>query len=331
MDAKLFDEPARLSALERYCVLDSQPEPAFERITSLVRSVLDVPIAAVSLVGRDRQWFKSITGFDLTQTPRDVAFCAHTVLSREPMLITDAMQDARFQANPLVTGAPGIRSYAGVPLPSHDGYNLGSLCAIDTRARQFTDPQVEILRNFGSLVVGELELRTIAQCDFVTGVLTRRAFIDGANGAIANFRRHCRSSALVVFDIDRFKAINDTFGHRIGDDVLKTVAARCEATLRPDDMIGRAGGEEFVVCLPQANAQQAMACAERLRLAVERVAVGPIAAGQITASFGVTPLADGDSFDTWFARADAAMYLSKARGRNRCSMAPPGQESRAAA
>ena len=116
LDPKLMDEPARLAALNRYEVLDTPREPSFDRITDLVRSILGVPISAVSLVDTDRQWFKSLAGLDATQTSRDVAFCAHTIRQRAPLIIADAQEDERFRDNPLVTGDPNIRSYAGIPL-----------------------------------------------------------------------------------------------------------------------------------------------------------------------------------------------------------------------
>ncbi|TPG14670.1 sensor domain-containing diguanylate cyclase [Sphingomonas koreensis] len=318
MDARLTDEAARLCALDRYQVLNTPPEAGFERLTGLVCTVLDVPISAVSLIDRERQWFKSVRGLSATETPRDISFCAHTIMAREPLTIADATLDPRFAANPLVTGAPNIRSYAGVPLSTPDGYNLGSLCAIDTRARVFSDAQIALLCDFGALAVEELELRTIARRDFVTGAMTRRAFAAGVGREIDRFTRHGRPSSLVVFDIDHFKAINDRFGHQVGDEVLKAMAQACATGLRPGDLFGRVGGEEFAVCLPDTDLPTALARAEQLRARVNRMVVRNADFPRVTASFGVATLGESETYAEWFDRADAAMYDAKRNGRDQC-------------
>ncbi|MDB5658257.1 MAG: diguanylate cyclase [Cypionkella sp.] len=136
-DRKLADEEGRLEALRRYDVLDTPPEAPFDRLTELVRSVLGVPIAAVTLVDAERQWFKSIAGLNACETSLEISFCAHAIKKREPLVISDATLDMRFAKNPLVTGDPWIRSYLGIPLETPDGYNVGALCAIDTKPRTF--------------------------------------------------------------------------------------------------------------------------------------------------------------------------------------------------
>ena len=135
--ASLDDEAGRIAALHRANILDTAPEESFEKITSLIRTVLGVPIAVVSLVDTDRQWFKSAQGCDSRETPRSISFCTHTIQQRAPFIIEDAWADPRFAGSPLVTGEPRVRAYAGVPLRSAEGYNLGALCAIDTAPRSF--------------------------------------------------------------------------------------------------------------------------------------------------------------------------------------------------
>lgn len=317
-DAKLSDEEGRLAALERYCVLDSAPEQSFDRITALVKAVLGAPICAVSLIDRNRQWFKSIKGHDAAETPRDVAFCAHTILAREPLVVPDAAADPRFAGSALVTGAPFVRAYAGVPLTSPDGYNLGALCVKDTRPRAFGPSEVEILRHFAALVVNELELRTLAREDDLTGALTRRAMTAAMEQELTRIRRYGRSGALILFDLDHFKAINDGFGHPVGDQVLKAAGHCCAMHLRPSDSFGRMGGEEFAVLLPETGLDEARGCAERLRRALEN---GRVCDPRVrfTASFGLAVCDEGiDSVDQWLAEADAALYAAKRSGRNRC-------------
>src|SRR6266700_2520769 len=153
-------EPERLTALRRYCVLDTAPEPAFDRLTRVVRHIFDVPTVLVSLVDSDRQWFKSRIGLDATETSRDVSFCSYAVFHRDVLIVPDAMQDKRFADNPLVTEAPHLRFYLGAPLMTSDGFALGTLCAIDYQPRPCPTPaQIEVLRDLADTVVDALELR----------------------------------------------------------------------------------------------------------------------------------------------------------------------------
>lgn len=155
-------ESDRLLALDSYDVLDSAPEEAFDRLTALAADLFDVPIALVSLVDAERQWFKSRQGLDAESTPRDWAFCAHAIEqdSDTTMVVEDATRDARFQGNPLVTGDPNIRFYAGAVLTGTDGHNLGTLCVIDTKTRPApSDADLRRLRTLARIVVDELELR----------------------------------------------------------------------------------------------------------------------------------------------------------------------------
>lgn len=320
---KLEDENGRLAALRRYSVLDTPPEEPFDKLTQLVRDVLGVPMAAVSLVDAERQWFKSIAGLPVCETPREISFCSHAIKKREPMVIPDATLDLRFRNNPVVTGDPWIRSYLGVPLETPDGYNLGALCAIDVKPRAFDASQVGIMKSFAALVLNELELRQIAMSDLLTGALTRRGWIDMAEKELARARRYGTDASIIMFDVDHFKSVNDTHGHPAGDGVLRTLAQRCLAELRDSDVLGRLGGEEFAVLLPSTNATEAAVLAERLRkrFADEPVDVDGVAL-RVTASFGVVGLTqDIESIDAWLAGADARLYNAKADGRNRCSCA----------
>jgi diguanylate cyclase (GGDEF)-like protein len=317
----LDDEPGRLAALGRAMILDTGPEVPFDKITTLVQTVLNVPIALVSLVDRDRQWLKSRQGLDVQQTPREVSFCTHTIRQAEPMIVPDALLDPRFATNPLVLGVPFIRSYAGVPLRSPDGYNLGSLCAIDVVPRQFQPTQIAVLASFADLVIDEIELRLIARSDFLTGALTRRAFVAELDRALSRHARSGERCALVAIDIDRFKRINDTLGHAAGDTVLKAVATCCASLKRAEDSLGRIGGEEFCMLLPGADTLQAARAAERLRQAIAALTFPDHPGLQVTASFGIAPLTPNTTASAWMAHADEALYAAKESGRNRWCLA----------
>ena len=159
MTAPLPDtEDARLAALRQCRMLDTAPDADFDDITRLAAHVCGVPIAAVSLIDTERQWFKSILGLDTRETPRDVAFCAHTILQPNVLEVPDAWTDERFADNPLVTGDPNIRFYAGAPLITSDGHALGSLCVIDRVPRHLTDDQRAALRVLARQAVSQLEM-----------------------------------------------------------------------------------------------------------------------------------------------------------------------------
>lgn len=331
-DAKLTDEGARLAALERAKILDTPPEEPFERITSLLKSVLGVPMTAITLLDTDRQWLKSERGIGVDHTARDISFCTHTIQGREPFVVPDASLDPRFANNPLVTDAPHIAAYAGVPLETVDGYNLGALCAIDTKPRDFAAHEIDLLKSFARLVIGEIQLRHIADRDHLTGAWCRRATLEALERAVARHERHGTPATLVMFDVDHFKAINDRYGHPGGDVALRAVSARIAAMLRPDDVLGRLGGEEFAVLLGDTDLDEGMAAAERYRAALAAMIVPNDPPLRLTASFGVSRLGnDVKSVDAWLAAADGALYAAKNAGRNRCRSAERKADGNAAA
>jgi diguanylate cyclase (GGDEF)-like protein len=251
-------------------------------------------MAMVSLVDRDRQWFKSRQGVATQETPRDISFCTHTIRTDEPLVVQDALADPRFSDSPLVTGEPHIRSYIGVPLRTPSGHNIGSLCVMDVRPREVSKEQLDLLQDLAHLVVGELELRQLAFVDCLTGAMTRRAFLAEAGKEVRRAKRHRRTLACVMFDLDHFKSINDTHGHTAGDQVLARVIALCRTELRSSDHIGRLGGEEFALLLHETGVE-AVQVAEGLREKICSLDI--VCASQaihVSASFGVAVLSRAD-------------------------------------
>lgn len=317
--ARTGDEEGRLAALKRYAVMDTTAEPQFDRVTALVCAALDVPMAAISLLDRDRQWFKSKQNLGVDETPRDIAFCDHTIRTPNAMIVCDARLDPRFSANPLVTNAPHLLSYAGVPLQTPDGYNIGTICALDTRARSFSPSQMDTLGNLAAVTIDALEVRMIANFDHLTGAFSRRAFLSQLDLAISRRSSPRARASLLLFDLDFFKVVNDSYGHAAGDHVLRDVATVCRHLLGQNDVIGRIGGEEFAILLPEAGAGTAMQVAERLRAAIEALRFSPWPALRVTASFGVAELQLSTAGNAdWLEAADKFLYAAKRNGRNRC-------------
>lgn len=161
--AALRDEHERMEAVRRYDILDTPPDGAFDRIAAVAAAIFNVPIAVVSVVDTDRIWFKAHHGLSVTQVDREPGLCASAITSIEPWIVTDAVADPRALANPLVAGGFGLRFYAGVPLTTHDGFNLGTLCVIDREPRQVSEQETKLLVELAQVVVDELELRRSAR------------------------------------------------------------------------------------------------------------------------------------------------------------------------
>jgi GAF domain-containing protein len=156
------NEAERLAALKEYRVLDTGTEQPYDDITILAAHICEVPIATISLVDEARQWFKAKVGMSQPQTPREIAFCAHTILQREPFVVRDAQKDRRFADNDMVTGEPHIRFYAGFPLVNQQGLAVGTLCAMDRKPRELTAKQEKAMQALVRQVMALLEFRRVS-------------------------------------------------------------------------------------------------------------------------------------------------------------------------
>ena len=153
------NDAARVDALQKYAILDSEPEQAFDDLTLLASYVCKTPIALISLVDEDRQWFKAKVGISAKETSRDIAFCSTAIQQQDVFVVPDALQDERFCTNPLVVSEPSIRFYAGAPLINEDGYALGTLCVIDRMPRNLAADQEAALKALSRLVLMQMEFR----------------------------------------------------------------------------------------------------------------------------------------------------------------------------
>ncbi len=309
-------EDERLAVLQSLAVLDTPPEQRFDHVTRLARRVFGVPMALVSLVDADRQWFKSRDGLEATQTARDISFCGHAILQEEVMVVDDATLDLRFHDNPLVTGQPHIRFYAGCPLKVPTGHKVGTLCILDTRQRSLNDDDLALLRDLAQMVSQDLASAQIASEDALTGLMNRRGFDQLAPRVLEACRHAGHELGLVYFDLNGFKRINDTFGHGEGDRALRTFAGVLRRAFRKDDVVARLGGDEFVALLPSAGQAQAAGVVERvatlLRAEVESTAL-PYTI-EASAGFAAFDARVHAGLPDLLAQADHTMFALKPRG-----------------
>ncbi len=307
------DEQARLAALHRLDLLGTEPEERFDRLTRLATRVLDVPIALLTLVDADRQWFKSNQGLGVTETPRDDSFCGHAITSPEVLEIPDSHLDARFADNPLVTGEPAIRFYAGCPIAAPDGSLVGTLCVIDDVPRRLSGAELATLQDLAAIAEQELAAHHLAVDDELTGLANRRGFRLLAAQALALCAREGLSASVSFIDIDGLKAVNDHHGHAAGDALIVAVAHALRKNLRQADVIARLGGDEFAVVLAGAVGDEP----EIARRILESVSGTTVRVHDdhlpVSVSVGVANVAPDSpqELEVLLGRADAAMYQMK--------------------
>ncbi len=317
----------------------------WQQAINILCQLLDMPIALVMRVnwphievyvsnGSNKENNPYYPG-DIEYLPQSGLYCESVIKNKSVLEVIDANSDPRWVNNPDMKY--GYCTYLGMPILLPDGNVFGTLCIMDNQAREFDETTRRLLDNFKALLESHLELvlNNQALSSLLNEVSTLNAKLDLASktdpltqlpnrsGFAASFRseqvrmvRHQESSCLLLLDIDHFKAINDTFGHNAGDEVLIAVGHSIKSRLREYDFLWRWGGEEFLILLPNTGLKQAVTVAEDLRKCVASLSIDNIDQRTITISVGVSTLQPNESSHHSVARVDEMLYRAKAGGRN---------------
>ena len=243
------NETRRLETLRGLKLLDTPPEERFDRVTRLAKQIFSTPIALVSLVDADRQWFKSAQGLDAPETPRNVSFCGHAILDDKIMVVNDAAKDQRFCDNPLVCNDPNIRFYAGYPLSAPDGSRVGTLCVIDRVPREISREQAQLLRELGRMVEEELVDAVLATNDPVTSLSNRNGFLMVAEHLLSMCVRTEQPATMLLVHFQNLQEIDNEVGRDAGDAASVQLAHHLLSTFRNSDLVTRLASDLYGVLL----------------------------------------------------------------------------------
>ncbi|WP_162823837.1 GAF domain-containing protein [Lysobacter sp. TY2-98] len=295
-----MSERQRQRDLDTYRIVDSLPETAYDDVVRIAARICDAPVATMSLIDRDRQWFKSRVGIESTETSREVAFCDHAV--REPQLlmeVPDAMHDPRFRDNPEVTGGIGIRFYAGMPLVTPNGTAVGTVCVIDRRPRELDEGQRDALAALARITMNLLESRRQLLEAEITAALQPPAPVDGAHHGASHY-------SVVIVELQGYSRVVSQRGHRIVEQTLQQCSQALERLLKPGEALNRvSGAPEFVLTL------NGDVDAERLQ-AIERVAnASATMLGTDAVAAAASSMSPKESPLTVFGRADEELTRRK--------------------
>jgi diguanylate cyclase (GGDEF)-like protein len=270
-------------------------------------------MSSFTLVDSDRQWFKSTVGIGSDEDPLGTSFCPHAILDPDTTVVPDAREDARFHDNPLVTGDPNIRFYAGHPVSGPGGEVLGTLCVIDDKPRAAADFDAEALAEFAAMVEAEVASLSLAIGDELTGLSNRRGFEMLGERLLRASRRLGLPLSIVYADLDNMKPINDTYGHDAGDQALIEVADVLSSTLRASDLVARLGGDEFCALLVGGAAEAAPSLIARVEGKLAEHNAEADRPWTLALSLGVTESPLDEEVELWdlVALADAQMFEAK--------------------
>ena len=333
------DDTERLQALQRYGILDTPMEPAYDELADLAGYICEAPVALISLLDNQRQWFKAARGIALRETPLSESVCRYAIRQSGVFIVPDLAQDPRFAHYAIVTQKNPLRFYAGAPLVTPDGFVLGTLCVLDHRPRELSAKVQDLLSALARQVIRLLELKrandrqgqmlveleaarhqmdVLAHTDVLTGLANRRSFTDRLRQEWALLQRGHGPACLLMMDLDHFKRVNDVYGHPVGDQALQLFATLCRDVFRAADVLGRWGGEEFVALLPATGLDQAQVVAERVHAALAAHPLPGIEPALVlSVSMGLTLFDPLRPLDITLRLLDSALYTAKREGRSR--------------
>lgn len=329
-------ETLRLADIHSLAIFYTPLDARFDRLTRLAQKALGVPVAAIALSHQGKLWFKSVQGWNIHELDLANSFCSRTLSRGEPVIVEDTRLDPDFAHHRLVEGAPNFRFYAGFQIRDKTGGAVGTLAVYDRAPRQLAQVEVQALRDLADLaqrefltaelcdaqaqIVAKLDLaRRSAMIDALTRVWNRRAAEDLLTFAVEQAERDDTGLALVMIDVDRFKEINDSAGHQVGDQVLRKVAATLVSNVRDGDSVCRYGGDEFLIILQRTNREEVERITDRIR---QRISEFPMKtkSGQVTVavSAGIAVRSPGRHMtgESLIELADQGLYRAKQAGRS---------------
>ena len=322
-------EQQRLAAVRRYDILDTPPDEAFDRITALAARLLGVPVALISVVDDHRIWFKSHHGLDVDEVARDPGLCATCVLQKGPWIVTDARKDPHTFANTLVTGEFGAQFYLGIPLRTHDGFNIGTLCVLDVRPRTPTEADVATLSDLAALVIDELELRLSYHAELI-----RRELREDHIMALMRELAHRSSNLLAV--VQAIARQTTTLSTSI-EDYAERLSARVQALAHTHDLIADEDWHGVTMAdLASRQLDPLVGATDRLAVDGPRVVLTPVAAQNIglalhelttnAIKYGALSVTDGRvSFNWTLVEGEAPLLRIHWREENGPAVAPPAR------
>lgn len=258
------NEDARLKSLGSLNILDTPAQERFDRIVRLAMRMFDIPIAFISLIDADRQWFKSSSGLDFSEIPREHSICAHAILGDDVYMLADAAADHRFADGPLVLSDTAARFYASCPLKMANGNTIGTLGLIDDHPRILDDDEISSLQDLAAMVEREFVISQSAISDDLTGIYNRQGFILAARHCLNLCVRQDLPATLAYLDLSEFKSINDP-GQTEDDQVFTDVTQLLKAECRPSDIFARLHADEFAVLFINAPRESAQGIMARFR------------------------------------------------------------------
>lgn len=332
----IHTETLQLAEMQVKDLIQTPLEARFNRLVRMTRRTLGTRVAAISFLNQEGEWFKAVTGWNVSELPTARSLAAALVGKAGPVAVDDMLQDDRVRRHPLVTGSPRFRFCAMHPLCDRFGHTIGAVAAYDVEPRTVSSDLLEAVADVGELAQRELLLsdfggvqqkllakldasRRQALLDELTRLWNRRGGMLLLQQAMEADNRRNGTVGICVIDVDGFKQINDQYGHAMGDVVLRKLAAAIVDSIRPGDIACRLGGDEFMLALPEIDDQQLAMIMERVRSHVGALIIRTRAgAVRTSVSIGGTVASLGSTADAeeLLHRADEAMYAAKRRKRD---------------